>query len=89
MDREDAINLFLSQLRLKSDVLEDFDFKQVKGGWVAILKNDFKHWDVLPIGRTAFSISENSGKVRSYGVSMRKEGSDTTQLAEADLAKGM
>lgn len=71
------------------EVLEDFDFRQVKGGWVVVLKKDFKHWDKIPLGKTAFGINENTGKVRSYGVSMRKEGSDTSQLAEADLARGI
>ncbi len=89
MEREEAVKMFLEQLKLKPGVLEDFEFRQVKGGWVATVKNDFKHWNEIPLGMTAFSISEKTRKVRSYGVSMRREGSDTSKLAEADLEKGL
>jgi hypothetical protein len=89
MEKQEAINKFLEHIKANWDVIEDFDFREVKGGWIVVLKNDFKHWDKIPVAITAYSINEKTGKVKSYGVSMRKEGSNTSKLAEDDLAKGI
>ncbi len=89
MDKEETARRLSEHLKLKPGVVEDFEFREVRNGWVATLKGDFKHWYDIPLGVTAYSISEKTGKIRSYGESMRKDSfaMPTAARAEEDLAK--